>query len=160
MAPDILLKQAMRGVASTVVIVTTGDVHGERHAMTANSFTSVSLQPPTVLVCINLQASLYEPVRRLDRFCINILGQEHEDVARMCSGRAADRFVHPEWRFNGTGLPYLAKAQAVLFCETSGHHLTQTHAVVLGEVSGGLQQAAAPAPLLYLDGRFLCAPKS
>src|SRR5690606_30846961 len=72
-APEMLLQQAMRGVASTVVLVTAGSADGERYAMTANSFTSVSFEPPTVLVCINRQASVHEPIRRLGRFCINIL---------------------------------------------------------------------------------------
>jgi len=156
-APEILLQQAMRGVASNVVLVTVGSTDGERYAMTANSFTSVSFEPPTMLVCINRQASVHEPIRRLGRFCINILRRGQEDIARTCSNRTADRFAHQAWRFDETGLPYLADAQAVLFCEVSACHLADTHAIVIGIVQGGMQNAS-PAPLLYLDGRFLSVP--
>lgn len=149
------LKQAMRGVASTVTLVTTGAPAGPRHVMIASSFTSVSLEPPTVLVCIGQQTSIHEPLLAAQRFCINVLRVGHEALAMDCrAARGASRFAHEAWRFDETnGLPYLEGAQASLFCELIERHEVGTHSVMIARVERVLASADAD-PLIYLDGSF------
>ena len=81
------LKQAMRGVAATVTIVTTGGdgAAATPCALTASSFTSVALDPPTVLVCINRRASIHASITGRRRFCVNALRSCHVPLALACS---------------------------------------------------------------------------
>ncbi|EED7004315.1 MULTISPECIES: flavin reductase family protein [Pseudomonadota] len=149
------LRQAMRGVASTVTLITSIAPDGHGHVMIASSFTSVSLEPPTVLVCIGQQTRIHGPLLAARRFCINVLRAEQEVLAVHCrSATGTDRFDHEAWRFDEVnGLPYLQGAQASLFCELIEHHAVGTHSVMLASVERVLTSAYAD-PLVYLDGRF------
>jgi len=87
MDPDPVEKEflrAMRGITSTVTVVSAKD--GEnKHAMTATSVVSLSLDPPTMLVCINHEASIHNVMKKGLGFCINILSVGQEDLANICS---------------------------------------------------------------------------
>lgn len=145
----------MRGVASTVTLITSSAPDGPGHVMIASSFTSVSLEPPTVLVCIGQQTRIHGPLLATRRFCINVLCAEQDGLAMHCrSATGADRFDHESWRFEETdGLPYLQGAQASLFCELIEHHSVGTHSVMIASVERVITSAYAD-PLVYLDGRF------
>lgn len=69
-----------------MTIVTTGSPQGDKYAMTASSFMSVSLEPPTVLVCINKRASISAPLLASRHLCINVLGARHRKLAVQCAG--------------------------------------------------------------------------
>jgi hypothetical protein len=116
------LRQAMRGVASTVTLITSSAPDGPGHVMIASSFTSVSLEPPTVLVCIGQQTRIHGPLLATRQFCINVLCAEQDSLAMHCrSATGADRFDHESWRFDETnGLPYLQGAQALILHRKPG----------------------------------------
>lgn len=148
------LKRAMRGVAATVTIVTTGSAAQEPCAMVVSSFTSVSLDPPTVLVCVNQQASIHTPLVRLRRFCINALQGDHEPLARACVvAKGTGRFAQGDWRTDDDGLPYLEDAQAVFFCETLEQLTIGSHTILVGLVTR-LRTSTVPNPLLFVDGQY------
>jgi flavin reductase (DIM6/NTAB) family NADH-FMN oxidoreductase RutF len=148
------LKRAMRGVAATVTIVTTGAQGEEPCAMLVSSFTSVSLDPPTVLVCVNQQASIHTPLVRLRRFCINALQGEHEPLARACAtAKGTGRFAQGNWRTDDDGLPYLEDAQTAFFCETLEQLKIGSHTILVGLVTR-LHTSAALNPLLFVDGQY------
>lgn len=149
------LKKAMRGVASTVTLVTTGAPGGPYRVMLASSFTSISLAPPAVLVCIARQASIHGPLLMARRMCINVLRADHESVALDCrDAQGSWRFANDGWRFDDVdGLPYLEGAQASLFGELIEHHEVGTHTVVIARVVR-VRASAQADPLIYLDGRF------
>lgn len=154
------LRDVMRGVAATVVIVTTGSSDGDRHAMTASSFTSVSLEPPTVLVCIRQTARIHAPLLMHQRMAINILAPSQQALGMLCAGGPAPhRFDDADWRFDQHGLPYLAHAQAVLFCDVQQTVEAGTHTIVLGTVDRALNGTHAD-PLLYLDSKFVSLASS
>lgn len=121
------MRLAMRGIASTVVIVSSCDHVGQPYAITANSFTSVSFDPPTILVCINKNASIHASLQQQQQLVINILSERHSAISSACSqSKHPDRFNFPEWQYNEQRLPYIADAQSVFFCQidqklTSGH---------------------------------------
>ena len=75
---------AMRGVTSTVSIIS-AKADGERHAMTATSVTSLSLDPPAMLVCVNKDASIHNIINYGSSFCINILSSRQKELAEVCS---------------------------------------------------------------------------
>jgi len=148
-------RQAMRGVASSVTLVSTSTAAGSRHTMLASSFTSVSMQPPTVLVCIHRQTSIHAPLLAAGHFCINVLRPEHAPLAAACAATQGDeRFAHPAWRFDGVdGLPYIAGAQAVLFCQLLEQRTVGTHSVLIGHVAQ-VRSAPDANPLIYLNAAY------
>ena len=107
------LKRAMRSLAQSVVVITTA-AGGTRHAMSATSVTSVSLDPPSMLFCMNRTASSHPTLAAGAGFCINLLGMHHEPLARLCSGSAKGeaRFAEGVWEHDEDGIPYLSDAQA------------------------------------------------
>jgi flavin reductase len=146
-------KGAMRALTSTVSIISTSQ-GGRRFGMTATAVTSVSMAPPSLLVCVNQAASLHVPLIESGRFCVNILQAWQGDLAHAFGSRTiADRFAHGAWLRDDRALPYLADAQANVFCDVDDVHAYGTHTVVIGRVYGvGVQ--APVHPLLYQDGRY------
>lgn len=143
----------MRRMGATVTLVTTS--HGDaRFGMTATAVTSVSAEPPSLLVCINDTASIRMPLAMRGAFCVNLLGEGHENLCRAFSGGRAgeERFEVGEWR-ERDAIPYLADAQANLFCEVDGEMSYATHTIFVGRVVDILIGARL-APLVHLDGRL------
>jgi flavin reductase len=145
---------AMRRVASTVAIVS-AEHAGERHGTTATSVTSISMDPPSVLVCFNQNSRLHDFLHNQDRFCVNMLHTANLDVARIFSSNApaAERFAIGDWRSNTDGLPYLADAQANLFCRKEQEIGYGSHTIFIGRVLQARTREDI-SPLLYRDGRY------
>ena len=144
-------KAAMRQLAATVTLVTTCE-DGETHGMTATAVSSLSADPPSVLVCINRAARMHGPTERSRHFCLNLLAAGQDDLCASFSVRkGADRFAVGEWRVGPHGLPYLVGAAATLFCRVDEalHYGTDTIFI------GRLEQVSVDHtanPLVYLDG--------
>src|SRR5262245_34703660 len=105
-------KRAMRRLASTVTIITTADINGHRYGMTATAVNSLTMDPPSLLICVNHNASIHAPLVGRGRFCVNVLTTEHEDLVSAFSGRLKgdERFTVGEWNDEDSGLPYLEGA--------------------------------------------------
>lgn len=142
--------------ASGVTVVTAAE-GGRRYGMTASAVTSLSLEPPMLLVCMNHRTRTQAVVSRTGRFAVNILGEEH--------GLVAERFALPTHgtadgdKFAGlvtvngrTGTPLLADALAHLECRVTRAVTGGSHRVFLAEVVHA--RAGAGAPLTYYRGRF------
>lgn len=141
----------MRHVAATVYAVTT--MHeGARYGILATAVSSLSFDPPSLLVCVNRSASLYAPLAQAERFCINVLGLANRDVAEhFVSGR--DRFAVGEWE-EWHGLPVLATAQSSLVCQRAHCHEFGTHSIFIGELVAAKHRKDAP-PLTYYDRHYI-----
>jgi len=152
------LRQAMRGVASTVTLLATVTPEGSRHAMLASSFTSVSLEPATVLVCVGRHTDFHAHAVAAGRLSVHILHGGQRAQAQVCGQQTGEaRFADSDWcQDELTGLPYLQQAQAVLLCELWRQHDAGTHSVLLARVVR-VQMQQAIAPLVYLDGKFVSA---
>ena len=149
-------RQAMRGIAGTAHLVTTSDAQGAWYGMAATAVTSVSMDPPSLLVCVNREASTRSPIDARGAFCVNVLAADHRDH---CSrfGRPADRnsrFSHGEWR-EQNGLPYLADAQAAIFCDVAQRVSHGTHIVFIGNVRDIVLPRETANPLIYLDRGYV-----
>jgi flavin reductase len=146
-------RNAMRTLASAVSIVSTAH-DNRRFGMTATAVCSLSMQPPTLLVCVNQSTSLHHPLLSVGRFCINILHAGQDELARTFGRKGIeDRFACGNWKLDDRGVPFIADAQASVFCtveETYGH---RTHSIVVGAVYRATVREAVH-PLLYQDGRY------
>jgi flavin reductase (DIM6/NTAB) family NADH-FMN oxidoreductase RutF len=147
-------RQAMRRLTSAVSVIST--THDDmRHGITVTSVTSVSMNPPSLLFCVNRASRLHDPLICAGRFCVNILHAHQIDIADAFSGRVAgeDRFLVGEWASGGDELPYLIPAQANIFCETDAISSYGTHSIVIGKVRQVAVRGQV-APLLYQDGNY------
>ena len=142
----------MRKLASTVTVLTTLDAD-EHHGMAATAVTSLSVDPPSLLVCVNRAASMHEAVTRSQLFCINLLGVQHGSLVDAFGGRLAGpaRFAVGNWSTDASGLRYLTDSPANIFCRLEQQHSYGTHTIFIGRVERILVMEAG-RPLLYQDG--------
>lgn len=146
-------KGAMRRLASTIAIITTR--HDDTwHGMAATAVTSVTTDPPCLLIAVNRSASLHPPVSAAGKFCVNLLGGQHRELISVFSGalKGAERFQHGRWAAGHEGLPYLQDAAASLFCDLDAHFDHGTHTLFIGAVR---QVVVDPLhdPMVWMNGR-------
>lgn len=138
--------------ASGVTVVTTWDADGSPTGLTASAFTSVSLEPPLILICVDHKAQSYPALRANGRFAVNILAAEHEAVSRRFAVTSADKFDAVAYRPGPLGLPLLPEALAHLECRTVHVYPGGDHTIFVGEVEGA--RAREGEPLLYFRGDY------
>ena len=146
--------QAMRGITSTVTVISAKD--GEnKQAMTATSVASLSLDPPTMLVCINHEATIHGVMKEGLGFCINILSVGQEGLAGICSlvGKEEQRFLERN-SSEYDDIPYNKDSQSNMFCKCIKAIEHATHTIYLGEIIKVFNQSSFN-PLLYKDGNYL-----
>ncbi|MEU5553660.1 flavin reductase family protein [Micromonospora sp. NPDC047793] len=145
--------EAFRGFMSAyftgVAVVTSVDAEGRPHGLTCNSLTSVTLDPPTLLVCLGEHSGTLGAVRDRAGFLVNLLHEGGRGAAELFASRAADRFDRVGWRENRSGgLPWLVDdAYAMAECTVADVKIVGDHAVVFGEVVA--VQTTRGNPLLY-----------
>ena len=153
-------KQAMRRLATTVAIVTTG--RGEHFAgMAATAVMSVTADPPTLVVAVNRAASMSPMLDEHGWFCVNLLAERHEALVAVFGGAKAGkaRFDDGDWRFSSVQPPILADAAASLVCETSGRFEVGTHTLFVGAVRA-IANHPQIDPLIWVDGGVASAATS
>jgi len=143
--------------ASGVTVVTTWDASGQPAGLTASSFTSVSLDPPLVLVCVAHTSQSYQALHAHGRFAVNVLQLDHEQVARRfaSSAGASEKFAGIVYRQGALGLPVLEDALAGLECTTVHTYPAGDHTIFVGQVEAAeCRGDSGFEPLLYYRGRF------
>lgn len=148
------LRAGLRRLGKAVVVVTCWH-EDRRWAMTATAVSELSMDPPSLLVCVNRTASLHGPLTAGASFCVNILHIDQRKVSQACSGaiKGEERFREGEWASGADGTPFLRGAQASFFCTYETHLAYGTHAVVIGAVTA-VECAGDVDPLIYLDGGY------
>jgi len=150
------LRNALGGFLTGVTVVATRDPSGTPLGFTANSFTSVSLEPPLVLFCIARSVSSYPVFENVPSFAVSVLSRSQRDVARLFAGKQGPRFEKSSWREDETGSPIIDGALAWFDCSVFARHEAGDHLVVIGEVlSFGYERKQ---PLSFLRGSFVEAP--
>jgi len=141
-------RSAMRHLASGVSVITTGEGDA-RTGLTATSVSSLSMEPPSLVVCINRASSTLRAMRETNVFGVNFLAAGHRDVADRFAGRGnltgAARFQGSEWITLVTGAPLLVDALAAIDCTIDTAMEWGTHAVVIGRVEAVHQPGGAQA---------------
>ena len=163
--PDTLVsdfRHAMRRLAATVTLVTTSDEQGERYGMLATSVTSVTMEPPMLLVCVSRSAHVHPTLMARKSMCINVLLDEQASLVRAFSSSLPheERFANAAWENHAAfALPYLRDAQALFFCEVDQVIEAGTHSVVLARVLESRSMDVV-RPMVYVDGRISHLPGS
>ncbi|NBE50141.1 flavin reductase family protein [Streptomyces boluensis] len=145
------MRRTMGRFATGVAVVTTS-VDGTPHGMTVNSLTSVSLQPPLLLVCLTTGARTTEAVTSSGRFAVNILSARQEHLAMRFAKRGADHFQGLDVIHGRHQVPVIPDAFAHLECAVERHFTAGDHIVVIGEVLDVCERDGAP--LGFLGGKF------
>jgi flavin reductase (DIM6/NTAB) family NADH-FMN oxidoreductase RutF len=150
-------KQALRRLASAVAVVTCRDGKS-RHAMTATAVNAMSMQPPSMIVCVNRSSTFHAAISRADSFAINILHRSQEQISAGCGGKAKgeERFGSGAWGDEG-GVPVLTDAQARIVCAKEDRFDYGSHTIFIGRVvSVGIHGMVDP--LIYVDGHYTGLP--
>jgi flavin reductase (DIM6/NTAB) family NADH-FMN oxidoreductase RutF len=149
------LREGLRRLAKAVVVITCRH-EGQRYAMAATAVSELSMDPPSLLICVNRTASLAVPLSQGADFCVNILHSDHEEISAACSGkvRGEARFAVGKWGATAEGCPILEDAQASFVCRHAQMMEYGTHHVVIGQVEAVFLQGEV-SPLIYADGRYL-----
>lgn len=155
-------KAALASFAASVTVITLWDAQGRPQGMTATAFSSVSVDPLLILVCVNRSTRTYRRVRDSRRFGVNILGAPARDISDYCARPGADKVLRPQWLTLRADwhAPALSGALAFLDCEVEQDVRAGTHAVLIGRVHGIGLSSAAPhhEPLLHFRGAYRQLP--
>ncbi|WP_448582433.1 flavin reductase family protein [Thermaurantiacus sp.] len=153
MADHRALRDAFGCFATGVTIVTATDARGRRVGFTANSFASVSLEPPMLLVCPAAGASSLEAIRESGRFGVSVLAADQRMLAERFAKRGVDRFAEGAWVEAESGVPLLEGAAANFACALAHDVPAGDHVVLIGLIES-FRAAPERPPLTYLRGRY------
>jgi flavin reductase (DIM6/NTAB) family NADH-FMN oxidoreductase RutF len=146
-------RAALGMFATGVTIVTARDADGLPIGLTANSFNSVSLDPPLVLWSLSAEAGSMPHFSRGSHYAINILAADQRALAERFSRKGPDRFAGVMFREGSRGAPILEGAAAVFECFNRSRYAEGDHVIFVGEVEHCERRARAQ-PLIYHGGRF------
>ncbi len=147
------LRDAMGCFATGVTIITAHASDGKPVGLTANSFTSVSLDPPLLLVCIANNAGTAETLREIDEFAVNVLQIGQQPVSNLFAGKSEDRFAGTRWEVGEYGAPILPSSLGIFECKRHALHEAGDHFILVGRVEKASFEPRRD-PLLYFRGKY------
>lgn len=149
-------RTAMRQLAATVNIITAG-VGETRRGLTATAVCSMSITPPSMLICVNRFGEAHKAITAAGSFCVNILADAQREIAMRFAGQIGDmgedKFAPYGWTNLATGAPALDNAMANLDCEISSVSETESHSIFIGEVKA-IRFGPETSPLLHYNRNF------
>jgi flavin reductase (DIM6/NTAB) family NADH-FMN oxidoreductase RutF len=147
-------KHALKLWASGVTVVTAQSAEQGSKGMTATSFSSVSMDPPQILVCLNQSTDTGALVLEQQTFAVNILSADQQAVSNEFAGGSSqtERFANVAWETGENGAPVLTEALVSLECKLVQQVLAGSHWVVIGEVQRVVCRSGEP--LLYFNGGY------
>ncbi len=148
------LRDAFGCFATGITIVTSFDADRDPIGFTANSFTSVSLDPPLLLVCPGKFTASLPCIRTAGVFGVNVLASDQRDVSERFARPGADRFADANWVKAESGVLLLEGACANFACSTMMEVDAGDHMVLIGRIDS-FRSAEERDPLLYLRGRYV-----
>ena len=143
-------RSALGQFATGVTVVTTRDSKGKPVGVTANSFNSVSLDPPMVLWSLAKSAHSMSAFANADRFAVHILGSDQQDISNRFASRGADKFAGMD--FPTDGVPTIENCAARFVCRTMHQYEGGDHIIFVGKVVDFSTEDKEP--LLYVSGRY------
>ena len=147
-------RDVLGNFATGVTVITAND-NGEVVGLAANSFISVSLDPPLIGFAAARTSMTYPRIRSAGTFCVNVLAEGQEEVARVFGRRDIDRFQEVSWHESPYAhAPVLEGALAWIDCRLYGEQDAGDHVFVLGEVLDLAFDTEIPSPLLFFRGRY------
>jgi flavin reductase (DIM6/NTAB) family NADH-FMN oxidoreductase RutF len=145
-------RTVMRRFPTGVTVVTTS-LDGALKGFTANAFSSVSADPPMVLICVNRQSRSHPVIAQAGRFCVNILRLDQQEIAeRFATRETVDPFATIPFSLAATGSPVLDGVLGYFDCELAEEHSAGTHTIFIGNVVACASHQGAP--LGYFDAAY------
>lgn len=145
-------RQLLGRFATGVTVVTASDPEGNPVGMTANTLTSVSLEPPLISVCIDHSADMYQTLQQTRKFTVNVLAAEQEAISRRFAEKGRNRFNGIGFRPSEHSGVVLNGVLAVLECERIAAYEAGDHTIYIARVVGGATFEGEP--LLYYRGGY------
>lgn len=147
------LRDAMGCFATGITIITAHAADGRPVGLTANSFTSVSLDPPLLLVCIANNAGSAQTLRAAESFAVNVLQIGQQPVSNLFAGKGEDRFAGTRWEVGEYGAPILPSSLGIFECTRHALHEAGDHFLLVGKVEKASFEPRRD-PLLYFRGKY------
>jgi flavin reductase (DIM6/NTAB) family NADH-FMN oxidoreductase RutF len=145
-------RRACGRFSTGVTIASVWDAEGAPHGLTVSSFTSVSLDPPLILICLGHGVSAIDAFRASAHFGINVLAENQRDLAERFTQKGQDRFEGLKWRRGKTGVPLLAGVLAAMECAVRQRVTAGDHDIFVGEMMGAC--VAPGVPLIHFAGAY------
>ena len=144
---------AMRRYIYSVSIMSNKDNADNPNAITVSSVTSISMNPPSLLICINKSSRIHDSIELGSKFCINLLNSNQQNLSNICSDEEMydQRFKDKNWNLDD--IPFLQNAQANIFCKVDKLTSYHTHTIVVGLVEEA-NYADEISTLTYVDGEY------
>jgi steroid delta-isomerase-like uncharacterized protein len=150
--PQDLMKGFNRQFITGVTVVTTVDEEGTPRGLAANSYASISLDPPLVLVCVQKTSSTYPALFQSSHFGINILSNNQLGTVKTFASKTPDKFADLEWHAGPNGVPLIDGSAASLEAEIKERFQAKTHTIFVGRVRHA--EVADVDPMIYKAGHF------
>lgn len=141
----------------TGVTVVTAYADGKPYGLAVNAFSSISLDPPLVLVCVNESSNSYGPVFASDHIGVNILAADQVGVAGTFAKPGGNKFADLDWSLSGRGVPLINGVAGHFELEVKYKIPAYSHTIFIGQVVEA--SSSGEAPLIYQAGKFFDGKK-
>ena len=146
------LRQVMGHFATGVTVITTLNKAGQMHGLTANAFTSVSLEPPLLLIAVDKKAESWPAFEESKVFTVNILADNQEALSRRFAVSGGNKFEGVAYRIGANGAPILEGALAYIECTLYAAYEGGDHSIYLGEIRQA--EIREGKPLVFFRGGY------
>ena len=151
-------RRALGCFATGVTVITTVDESGQPRGLTANAFSSLSLDPTLILVCVDHRSDTFPVIAQAPAFAVNILGEEQREVSQRFAKKGDNKFDGVSHRIGESGAPLIDGALAVLECRVSQSLPAGDHTIFIGEVQS--VEHAQGKPLVFFRGNYASLPEA
>jgi flavin reductase (DIM6/NTAB) family NADH-FMN oxidoreductase RutF len=150
------LRRILGHFATGVTVITTRDLAGAPFGLTANAFTSLSLNPPLILICVDKAAQCYSCFAGSNVFTVNFLREDQQEISRRFATKGVNKFAGLNWHEGANGAAVLDAAIGHLECKIVQSYEGGDHTIIVGEVLNGA--ASGERPLLFFKGKYQRLP--
>jgi flavin reductase (DIM6/NTAB) family NADH-FMN oxidoreductase RutF len=151
------LRNAFGAFATGVTIITTKDTNGKPFGLTANSYTSLSLDPPLVLVCVDKKVDCYACFEQSKVFAVNFLAEDQEQISTRFATKGIEKFEGVAIREGSVGVPLLEGTIGYIECKLVNGFEGGDHTIYVGEVQNA--SVTGDRPLLFFKGKYSRLPQ-
>jgi flavin reductase (DIM6/NTAB) family NADH-FMN oxidoreductase RutF len=151
-------RRALGCFATGVTVITVRDEGGKPRGMTANAFSSLSLEPPLVLVCVDHKSDTFPVIGTASAFAVNILGEDQRELSQRFARKGEDKFDGVAHHDGDCGAPVIDGALAVIECLVEEAHEAGDHTIFIGNVQR--VEHGPGKPLLFFRGNYASLPEA
>jgi flavin reductase (DIM6/NTAB) family NADH-FMN oxidoreductase RutF len=144
--------------ATGVTVLTANDSEGRPRGLTANAFSSLSLDPTLILICVDHRSDTFPVIAESNTFGVNVLSEEQKEISQRFAGKGENKFEGIDHHPGVTGVPVIDGALALLECEVTESHLAGDHTIFIGAVKH--VEFGQGKPLLFFRGNYASLPEA